>query len=413
MYYKRNITEQIYHISGNDRRLSRFENMFTLAEGISYNAYLIKDEKNVLIDGIDNAVRDPYVDAVQTILDGEQLDYFIVQHVEPDHCASINDVLRLHPEAKLVISAKGLDFLKQFYPDTALLGINYDEIAQVVSEGDSLDLGGRTLQIIAAPNVHWPEVIMTYDTKDKVFFSADAFGSFRALEGHIFADQVDFDKKWLDEVRRYYINIVGRQGVAVQKVLQKAKNIEIDYICPIHGLAYRTAEDITNIVEKYDIWSSYRPETQGVVIVYSSMYGNNLEVADNLAHILASENVKDIRVHDVSESEISAIIADLFQYSNAVVFGMNYNTELFPKMDALLREIKMLNYQNRDVSYIAAKSWGGRGLKIAQDILAECKDIRQVGDVLTVNSSMPQEQLGELQSLAKAIAQSVNNDNLE
>lgn len=404
MYYKRLITDDIYHLSGNDRRLSRFENMFTLAEGISYNAYLILDEKTCLIDGIDNAVRDSYNSAVAEILGNRTLDYFIVQHVEPDHCASINDVLITYPDAQLVISSKGLDFLKQFYPDST---VQYDSRVIIVGEGDTLDLGGRTLTFIAAPNVHWPEVIVTYDPQSKALFSADAFGSFRALEGHIFADQVDYENKWLDEVRRYYTNIVGRQGLAVQKLLAKAKEHEIHYLCPIHGLAYRTPEDVAYIIDKYDTWSSYRPEVDGVVIVYSSMYGNNHDVADALAHILADKGVTEIRVHDVSESEISEVISDMFKYSHAVIFAMNYNTELFPKMDALLREVKMLNYQNRHVSYVAAKSWGGRGLVIAKEILESCKNITEVGEPVTVTSAMAQEQLVELEAFADAIRKSL------
>lgn len=407
MYYRREIKDGIYHLSGNDRRLSRFENMFTLPKGVSYNSYLILDQKTCLIDGMDNAVRESFDSAVSSLLDGRSLDYFIIQHVEPDHCASINDILIQHPQAKLVISRLGLNMLKQFFPDAANMGINYDDISIIVKEGDSLDLGEHKLQFIGAANVHWPEVIMTYDQTSKVLFSADAFGAFRTPDGHIYADQVDYEKDWLDEARRYYFNIVGRQGNAVQKVLDKAKDLEIEAICPIHGLCYRTPETISYIVEKYDTWSSYEAETSGVVIVYSSMYGNNARVADTLAAILSEEDVQHIKVHDVSESEISEIIADLFRYSNAVIFGMNYNTELFPKMDALLREITMLNYQNRKISYIAAKSWGGRGVNIAQDILSSSKDMTQVGDIVTIAGAMGQDQLSELEDLAKAIKESL------
>lgn len=406
MYYPRKLTDDLYYVGANDRRLSRFENMFTLPEGVSYNAYVLLDEQTVLFDGIDSAVTDIYYAAVRSILNQRKLDYFVVHHVEPDHCASITGILHEHPETKLVISAKGLTFLKQFYCDAHEEGIDFDAVAHVVGEGDTLKTGRHELTFIAAPNVHWPEVIMTYDSTDQILFSADAFGSFKALDGHIFADQVNFERDYLNEARRYYINIVGRQGAAVQKVLKKAAGLTISMVCPLHGPCYRTPDTLSFLLKKYDRWSSYTPEDDGVVIIYSSMYGNNQLVADTIAPMLSDRGVQKIQIHDVSESDVSVIIADLFRYSHALIFGMNYNTELYPKMDALLRELKMLNYSNRKVSYIGAMSWGGRGLAIAKEILESCKGITEVGEPVIVKSAMSNSQLPELGALADSIAAS-------
>ena len=405
MHYKRQLIDNLYYIGGNDRRLSRFENMFTLPEGVSYNSYLLLDEKTVLFDGIDHAVVQEHIEGVRTVLGDRPLDYFIIHHVEPDHCDSINAIMQLYPDVKIVISKRGLTFLKQFYPDAALLNIDYDTSAHIVDEGDTLDIGSRELTFITAPNVHWPEVFMTYDSKDKILFSADAFGSFKAIEGHLFSDQVDYACKWMDEARRYYINIVGRQGAAVQKVLKKAAGLDIEMILPLHGLCHRTPEMISLMLEKYNAWSSYEPEEDGVVILYRSMYGNNHKVADTLAGMLADRNVPAIAVHDVSGSDVGVMIADMFRYSNAVIFGMNYNTELYPRMDALLREAAMLNFSNRKVSYVAAMSWGGRGLAIAREILGNCKNITEVGEPVTIKSAATYEQIDELKVLADSIAE--------
>ncbi len=404
MNYCPEIAAGLYYIGANDRRLSRFENMFELATGVSYNSYLLKGEKTVVFDGIDSAVSELHFDAINQVLAGRPLDYLVVHHVEPDHCASITAILRYFPEATMVISKRGLSFLQQFYPNTADEGLNFEARAQIVGEGDELDLGDRKLSFIDAPNVHWPEVIMSYDNKSKTLFSADAFGSFKAIDGHLFADQVDYDRDWLDEARRYYINIVGRQGAAVQKVLKKAGGLDIKMICPLHGLIFRTPESIQTIINKYDIWSSYRPEIKGALICYSSMYGNTALVADKLAGALSQAGVKHIRVHDVAETEISEIISDMFCYSHIILSAMNYNTELFPKMDALLREVKMLNFGNRRIAFMNSMSWGGRSLPIAREILSGCKDITEITDPFVIKSALDSSQLEDLGHFAADIA---------
>lgn len=405
MHYKRNVINDVYMITGNDRRLNRFENMFALPEGVSYNAYMILDEKTVLFDGMDGEVRNIYNDAVRELLDGRPLDYFVVHHVEPDHCETIVDVLRDHPETTVLCSAKALTFLKNFYPDHLVHGVDFDKITQIIKEGDTINTGRHELMFLNATMVHWPEVMVTYDKTDKILFSADAFGSFKASDGHMFVDQVDFWRDWLDEARRYYINIVGRQGKPVMKVLEKASSVPIEVICPIHGLVWRDPENIGKILEKYVKWASYEPEAEGTVIVYSSMYGNGAYVAEVLAQMLSDKGVKEIKVHDVAETETSIIIADLFKYSHAIFWAQNYNTMLYPVMDALLREIKMLNWQNRKVGFVNMGSWGGKSLDEAREILGVgSNNIEELCKEFTITSAIKEEQLADLDAFAEAIA---------
>ena len=405
MYYERKVLDDLYLITGNDRRLHRFENMFALPEGVAYNAYLLMDEKTVLFDGMDGAVRDIYDDAVRKILNGRPLDYFVIHHVEPDHCMTIIDVLREHPETKVLCSKQALTFLKNFYPDHKDVGVDFDAITQTIAEGDTLSTGRHELLFLSASMVHWPEVMVTYDKTDRVLFSADAFGSFKAADGHNFVDKVDFWRDWLDEARRYYINIVGRQGKPVMKVLGKASTVPIDIICPIHGLVWRDAENIGKIIDKYVKWASYVPEEEGIVIIYSSMYGNGAQVAEFIAQMLSDRGVRRIKVHDVAETETSIMIADLFQYSHVVFWAQNYNTLLYPVMEALIREIKMLNWQNRKVGFVHMKSWAGKSLEIAREELGVgANNIEEVAEPVMITSSLKEEQFAELERFADQIA---------
>ena len=412
MYYPRKVKDDVYMITGNDRRLNRFENMFALPEGVAYNAYMIVDEKTVLFDGMDGEVRNIYNDAVREILDGRDLDYFVVHHVEPDHCETIVDVLKEHPETTVLCSAKALTFLKNFYPDHMVHGVDFDKITQVIKEGDTINTGRHELLFLNATMVHWPEVMVTYDKTDKILFSADAFGSFKAADGHMFVDQVDFWRDWLDEARRYYINIVGRQGKPVMKVLEKASTVPIETICPIHGLVWRDSENIGKIIDKYVKWASYVPEDEGIVIVYSSMYGNGAYVAEVLGQMLSDKGVKNIKIHDVAETETSIIIADLFQYSHAIIWAQNYNTMLYPVMDSLLRELRMLNWQNRKIALVKMMSWGGKCLEEAREILGvegACNH-QEIADAFTITSSLKQEQFEELDRFAQQVADSFNKE---
>ncbi len=402
MYYPRKINDDIYYVGESDRRLELFENMFVLPRGVAYNSYLIMDEKTALLDGIDNSVAMSYYENVRTVLNGKDLDYLIVNHVEPDHCRSINAILDEYPNATMVLTAKGVDLMKQFYHR------EYEGRIMVVKEGDQLDLGKHKLQFVMAPNVHWPEVMVTYDITDGVLFSADAFGSFGALDGHLFADQVNFERDWLTEARRYYINIVGRQGASVMCLFKKVEDlgIPIHTICPLHGHVFRTEETIKMMMDKYVSWASYQPEEEGIVLVTASMYGSTQQLMDTLGAMLSDQGVKNIRIYDVSKTPVSEIISDLFRFSHAVFTCLTYNTELYPKMDALLRELTMLNYANRKIAYIENQSWGGRALKIAQSIFEKSKNLEVIADPFKVQSSAAADQLKDLEVFAESIAAS-------
>lgn len=398
MQHIRQIEENLFFVGGIDRRLSRFENLFPLPEGVTYNSYVIRDQKNCLLDGVDKAIAEQFIENVEAALEGGKLDYMIVNHVEPDHCQTIRMILDLYPETVLITSQKALQFLEQFYP------YDFTSRAQIVKEGDVIDLGQHKLEMIAAAHVHWPEVTMVYEQSQNWLFSADAFGSFKAFEGTIFADEVHWERDWLDEYRRYYTNIVGRFGLQVNKLIEKLSAREIQLILPLHGLIFRKSPEMELAIQKYLAWSNYLPEEAGVVIVYGSLYDNSMQTADRLAAELAQRGVRQIKVYDVAETDYSEIIAQCFRLSNAVFVCNNYNTELYPKMDAFLRELLMLNWDKHKVSLIGNGSWGGRGIPIAQEILSRAKALEEVGEIVQVKGALNEESLEALQKLADEIA---------
>lgn len=403
MEFTKKVFENIFWVGANDRALKRFENMFSLPNGVSYNSYVIKDDKNVLMDGADSSVLRVYLDNVEKVLDGEDLDYIIVQHMEPDHCGSIDFILNKYPTCKLVGNSKTIKFFKQFYPNDKFSDDRFLEI----KDKDELNIGKRNLKFVFAPMVHWPEVFMTYETTDGLFFSADAFGSFDVLEGHISAKHYIKKDKWLDENRRYYINIVGKHGKMVTNLLNKVSDFEINAIFPLHGPIYDDKESISFILDKYDKWANFKPETKGVNIVFSSMYGNTELVADILASKLDDLGVMNIKLSDVSDVDYSYIIADSHRYSNQVFVAMNYNASLYHKMDALLRELVATGYKNRHISFIHNYSWGGKSLEEAKAILESGKHT-YIGEDFIINSSMKDEQKSEIENLAKAIFEDIN-----
>ena len=296
MHCFRKVTEDLYWVGGSDRRIELFENIFPLKDGVSYNSYLLMDEKTVLFDAADYAIGRQFLENVQAVLDGRSLDYLVVNHMEPDHCAMIEELVLRYPDVQIIGNAKTFPMIDQFF------GFDLEGKKIVVKEGDTFSSGKHTLHFVMAPMVHWPEAMMTYDETDKVLFSADAFGTFKALNGNIFNDEVDFDRDWLDEARRYYTNIVGKYGMQVQNVLKKAAGLDISIICPLHGPIWRT--DLDYIIGKYDTWSKYEPETKGVMIAYASMYGNTENMAEYLASVLAEAGVKDIRMHNISKTHV-------------------------------------------------------------------------------------------------------------
>ena len=336
MHCIRKITEDFYWVGANDRRLALFENLFPIPKGVSYNSYLLLDEKTVLFDTVDAAVGRQFLENIQAVLNGRSLDYLVIHHMEPDHCALISDLLLRYPDLKLIGSAKTFPMLQQFHGS-----LDLKNRTVTVKEGDTFSCGRHTLSFLMAPMVHWPEVMMTYDLTEKRLFSADAFGTFGALNGTIFNDEMDFDRDYLEDARRYYTNIVGKYGVQVQNVLKKAAALDIRMLCPLHGPIWRN--NLQYILEKYDIWSKYEPETSGVLIVYGSMYGNTENLANVLASLLAESGVTHIAMHDVSTSHVSELIADAFRYSHIVLAAPTYNGGIYPAMASYLEDMKALN----------------------------------------------------------------------
>lgn len=401
MYNVRKVTEDIVWVGASDRRLALFENIFPIPRGVSYNSYVLLDEKTVLLDTVDASVAGQFFENLEHVLDGRKLDYLIVNHMEPDHCAMIGDLVRRYPEVQVVGNTKTFGMIKQFF------GTDFAERAVTVKEGDTLATGAHTLHFVMAPMVHWPEVMVTYDEKDKVLFAADGFGTFGALNGNIFADEVDFDRDWLDDARRYYTNIVGKYGASVQALLKKASGLEIAVICPLHGPIWR--ENLGYILEKYQKWSTYEAEDQAVVILYATMYGNTASAADALAGRLAAKGVKKIAVYDVSNTHVSELISEIFRASHVVFAAPTYNGGIYPVMENLLADMKALAVQNKTVALMENGTWAPMMAKQMREKLAELKNVTILDTQITIKSAMAPEQEGQLEALADAIVASMDN----
>ncbi len=400
MHSTRKVKDDLIYVGGSDRRLSRFENLFPIPKGVSYNSYVLLDEKTVLFDTADESISRQYIENVVHALNGRPLDYMVVQHMEPDHCAMIDDMLRRYPEAKMVCSAKAVGMYAQFY------GTDVAARALVVKEGDKLSTGEHTLHFVMAPMVHWPEVMVTYDEKDKILFSADAFGSFGALAGNIFDDEITFDTTWINDARRYYTNIVGKYGVQVQALLKKAASLDIEMICPLHGPIWR--KDLGLLLEKYQKWSTYEPEDKTVMIAYATMYGNTENAANVLAGMLADKGVKNIAMYDVSETDVSELVAESFRCSHLVLAAPTYNSGIQPKMEAYLSDIKALNLQNRTVAVIDNGTWAATAGKQMIGTLEGMKNMTILENTISIKSALAENQLGALEALADELAKQVN-----
>ena len=395
MHCTRKLAQDIYWVGADDRRLEKFENLFPIPRGVSYNSYLILDEKTVLLDSADETVGRTFEANVEHLLEGRPLDYLIIQHMEPDHAACIARMAQLYPEMKLLGSAQAGTMLKQFFP------LDLSSRFETVKERDILATGNHTLSFIAAPMVHWPEVLMTYDMATQTLFSADAFGTFGALNGHIFADEVNFDRDWLDDARRYYANIVGKYGGPVQAVLKKAASLQISMIAPLHGPVWR--QDLEYILHKYDLWSRCQPETQGVVICYGSMYGNTANAANALACRLGEAGVKDLAVYDLSTTHLSTIMGEIWRASTLVIASPTYTGGLYPPVEALLNDMKALAVQNRRVALIENGSWAPASGRMMRSALEGLKNVTLLESGLTIRSAL-QESAGEqMEALVKEI----------
>lgn len=400
MHSTRKVTEDLIYVGGSDRRLSRFENLFPIPRGVSYNSYVLLDEKTVVMDTADDSISRQYLENVTYALGGRALDYLVVQHMEPDHCAMIDVLLRRYPDAKLVCSAKALSMLNQFY------GLDAKDRALVVAEGDKLSTGRHTLHFIMAPMVHWPEVMVTYDEVSRILFSADAFGTFGALAGNIFDDEISFDNVWMNDARRYYTNIVGKYGAQVQMLLKKASALDIEMICPLHGPIWRS--NLGLLLEKYQKWSTYEPEDKAVMIAYASMYGNTENAANVLACLLAERGVKNIAMYDVSETDVSELVAESFRCSHLVLAAPTYNGGLYPRMESFLADVKALSLQKRTVALLENGTWAPVAAKHMRTVLEGMKDMTVLDGAIAIKSAPADNQLAAFEALADEIAAQVN-----
>ena len=394
MYCTKKITDDLVWVGGNDRRLAMFEGVYSVPGGVSYNSYVLLDKSTVLFDAVDKAVSKVFLENIAHELGGKKLDFIIVQHMEPDHSESLTAVLNRYPEATVVCNVKIAGLIKQFFD------IDITDRSLVVEEGSTLNTGKHELQFISAPMVHWPEVMVTYDKTDKILFSADAFGTFGALNGAIFADEVDFDRDYMDEARRYYTNIVGKYGLQTQALLKKAASLEISMICPLHGFVWR--KDLGSFIEKYQKWSTYTPEETGVMIAYASVYGNTANAAEILACRLRDNGVKTA-VYDVSVTPASDIIAAAFRWSHLVFASTTYNAGIFVSMDELLRDLSAHNIQNRAVAFIENGSWASVSGELMRKIIAPLKNMTLIDATVRLKSTLKEPQLEEIDLMVSAI----------
>ena len=387
------ISEDLFYVGASDRRLSLFENVYPVPRGASYNSYLLLDEKTALFDTVDHAVSEQFLENVEHVLGGRKLDYIVVHHMEPDHSSTLSEVLLRHPEATVVCNQKIDGMLKNY-------GCCAGE-RLLVKEGDELSTGSHTFKFVFAPMVHWPEVMMSFDLKTGALFSADAFGTFGALGGSVWADEVDFEHDFLDDARRYYINIVGKYGVQVQSVLKKAAGLGIKYLLPLHGPLWR--ENIGWFVEKYLTWSSYTPEEKGVLVVYGSIYGHTQNAAEIVASRIAQKGVK-VKVYDASMTDTSVLVSEAFRYSHIVFASATYNNGIFVKMEELLSDLKAHAFQNRAYAVVENGSWAPQAGALIEAELSSFKNMKKLGEKVTILSSVKEETREKLLALADLIA---------
>ncbi|MCI6858773.1 MAG: FprA family A-type flavoprotein [Eubacterium sp.] len=396
----RKVTEDLYWVGVNDKRLSLFENIHPIPRGVSYNSYLLMDEKTVLFDTVDWSGCREFLKNIEKVLDGAPLDYLVVNHMEPDHASSMEEVLIRYPECKVISNEKAFMFMRQF-------GFHVEDRKEVVKEGDTKCFGKHTVTFVAAPMVHWPEAMVTFDTTNGVLFSADAFGSFGSLDGKLFNDEVDFDRDWIDDARRYFTNIVGKYGPFVQQLLKKASTVPIKIICPLHGPVWRS--DLEYFIDKHDKWSRYEPEEKGVLIVYASMYGNTEAAAQKLASTLCEKGMTNVAVYDVSNTHVSYLVSEAFKYSHIVLASVTYNLNIYPLMYDFLHHLKILNFQKRTFGIIENGTWAIKsGSLMKKFIDEELKECLVLGSQVSVNSMADETNEAEFEGLADALIESLN-----
>jgi flavorubredoxin/flavin reductase (DIM6/NTAB) family NADH-FMN oxidoreductase RutF len=396
MHNERLVKEDVYWIGGNDRRLSVFEGVYPSERGVSYNSYLVLGEKNVLLDTVDKAVSAVFFESLEYLLKGGSLDYLIVQHMEPDHSACLSEIVLRYPKVTIVATQKTVAMIKQFF------SFDVDSRLRIVKEGDTLQAGKRTFTFIEAPMVHWPEVMVTYESYDKILYSADAFGSFGAIDGNLFADQVDYDRDWLDDARRYYTNIVGKYGAQTLSALEKAGAFEIGLICPLHGLVWR--KNLGYFLDKYRHWAAYTPEDNTVLVAYSSVYGNTENAVNILTGALADRGIRKIAVYDVSVTRSDVIVSEAFRCSHVVFAATTYNAGVFIKMEETLQDIKAHQLRNRTAALIENGSWAPVSGKLMKELIGALPGWKILGDTVTIKSSLKEEGRRSIEALADVIA---------
>lgn len=399
MYNVRKVTEDLYWVGGDDHRLHLFENIHPIPRGVSYNSYLLLDKKTVLFDTVDWSIGRQFIENIQAVLDGRPLDYMVINHMEPDHAAMIEEVMLRYPKVKVISNEKAFYLMNQF-------GFHIDSSkTQEVKEGDKISFGKHEILFVAAPMVHWPEAMVSFDLTNGVLFSADAFGSFGSLDGKLFNDEVKFDREWLDDARRYYTNIVGKYGPHVQSLLKKAGGIDIKIICPLHGPVWRN--DLGYFLDKYDKWSRYEPEEKGVMIVYASMYGNTENAVSVLASKLVEKGMTNVVMYDVSKTHVSQLISETFKYSHVVLASVTYNLGIYPLMHNYLMDMKALNLQKRTFGILENGSWACESGKLMQEFLEDMREMTVLNERVTLTSSMNENTIEEMDIFVDSILESM------
>lgn len=398
MFCVRKVVEDIYWVGGNDRRLALFENLHPLPKGVSYNSYLLLDEKTVLFDTVDWSISRQFFENVEAVLQGRKLDYLVVNHMEPDHAACIEEIILRYPEVKIISTEKSFVFMRQF-------GFDTDDRIEIVADGDTKSFGKHEFKFITAPMVHWPEVMVSFDMTTGILFSADAFGTFGTLDGKLFNDEVNFERDWIDEARRYYTNIVGKYGPHVQILFKKIKDLDIKMICPLHGPVWRS--NLSYFIEKYDKWSKYEPEEEAVMIVYSSMYGNTESAANVLATKFVEKGITNLVMYDVSNTHVSTLISETFRVSHLVIASVTYNSGIYPPMHNYLIDMKALNLQKRTVALIENGSWACNTGKLIGDFFAGMKNMTLLDKKLTFLSAMNDSDVVNMDALVDGVIESM------
>ena len=388
--YDMKISDSIVYVGVDDKDIDLFESQYKVPNGVTYNSYVILDEKIAVMDTVDKRRTQQWLDNLEKVLDGRKPDYLVVSHLEPDHASNIQLLAEKYPDMQVVSNAKVFSMLPQFFT------LDFAPRSVVVKEGDTLSLGNHTLQFFMAPMVHWPEVMVEYEQTEKILFSADGFGKFGAS---------DVEEDWDDEARRYFINIVGKYGTQVQALLKKAATLDIQMICPLHGPIWRT--DLDYFIGKYNLWSKYEPEEKGVMIAYASMYGNTGNMAEILAVRLAEAGVKNIRMHNISRTHVSELISDSFKYSHLILAAPTYNNGIYPLMDNYLEDMKALGLSNRTVAVLGNGSWAPQSTKLISAKIGEMKNMRVMDTAVSIKSAVKDSQMEEIESLARQIAEEV------